>query len=117
MFKLSVDFNNSTAQLYILKNEMDQFKIGISIDTKRRINNLLNDNPFSEIVQMITYDFFSFSQARDYESLVHKELKKYNIKFDESFGGCTEWFNCSFEQATEAVNKYYKNYSLLEDIF
>ena len=73
-------FNNLPSQLYILKNENNQFKIGISIDTKRRINNLLNDSPFTEIKQMISYDFISFHKAREYETKIHKELEEYNIK-------------------------------------
>lgn len=109
------NFNNLPAQLYILKNELDQFKIGISIDTKRRINNLSNDSPFIKITQMIEYNFASFHRARKYESKIHQELKEYNIVFNEKFDGYTEWFNCSFEQAIEVVNKYYKGYSLLED--
>lgn len=104
-------------KLYIFKNNLDQFKVGISINPDCRINKLRRNNPFSEITQMITYSFSSFSKAEEYESLVHNELKEYNIQFDKKFNGSTEWFNCTFEQIAESINKYYKDYSLLEDLF
>lgn len=102
--KCSNEYQTKEANLYILQNEHNHYKIGISNNVEKRINRLSKSiNSFSEIVFIKSYNFDTFVEARKIESIVHKELIKYNIKHDIIFEGHTEWFSCSLEEIKETI--------------
>ena len=71
-------------KVYILES-CGSYKVGVSGNINKRINTLSIGNPF-DIKLVYETEELTSNSAYFIESLVHEELKEYNIR--------GEWFNC-----------------------
>lgn len=72
----------SNGYLYVIRNEENIWKIGISEDVTSRISNLQTASP-SKLTLLATYK--SYTPVYNLEQKVHKKLRKHNIR--------GEWFD------------------------
>lgn len=72
----------SRGYLYVIKNEENNWKVGISEDVTKRISNLQTASP-SKLTLVATYK--SYTPVYNLEQKVHKKLRKHNIR--------GEWFD------------------------
>lgn len=87
--------------LYLLSNGR-QVKVGISIDTDRRLRQLNKSQPFKATI-VHRWSLPTFDKARAMESLIHSRLSCHGSVFDSAFDGSTEWFDIEPELAKQLI--------------
>ena len=96
--------------VYILTDEDQKSKIGVSCNLESRILELKRKTPF-KLSLFETFEFNNFDEAFAFEQRVHKILKENLCEFEETFQGHTEWFNITGENAVRLIN------SILPDFY
>lgn len=83
--------------IYVVENEHNEVRIGISQHASRRIKSLSKQGGFKAVNVYITK---ACSNSYEIKHLIHKELESYRID--------GEWFRISFEDTVKLVNEIFE---------
>lgn len=91
------------SDVYLLTNG-ELVKVGISIDTERRVRQLNRAQPFTADL-VSAWRLPSFDEAHTVEQQVHEALSEYSHSFISEFDGSTEWFKVTPAYAADVIKQ------------
>lgn len=91
------------SDVYLL-TDGELVKVGISIDTERRVRQLNRAQPFTADL-VSAWRLPSFDEAHTVEQQVHEALSEYSHSFISEFDGSTEWFKVTPAYAADVIKQ------------